>query len=311
MRVIFEDENIALGVEEKNTKPTAVITFTSLFLPKQRIKNNAWNSFSFGFNEKFISTLDQNAFYFVSKKNNWYETESFDIAIKCLLNDQFFIFCEKRVLHSASMGAYACLKACNQLKADYLFLGSPQFSIDKRIARSEVRWKELTSVLTLLHNDAIKNINAFKGKVLIILDPNHSLDMKQLGLSKINILENVIFLPGCNHMSFQYLMKAGLFELCCKLAFSFDDHKFFSIRNVVDSYYVKTVNFGRVEKALNLHEHADIYRELSLLDCFSPTLRVKLIKKALRERPDGPYIKKIFKELKEKFNIAKKLPDYP
>ncbi|MEL0660261.1 hypothetical protein V6255_14075 [Psychromonas arctica] len=300
MRIIFEDENIALGVDEKNNTPTAIITFTSLFLPNQRVKDDSWNSFSFGFNEKYISTLDINAFYFVSKKNNWYESISLDLALECLFKDAFFLFINTKVLHSTSMGAYGCLKVCNKLSVDYLFLGSPQFSIDNKIALNEKRWSELTSDLTLIHNDAIQNINKFTGKIIIILDPNHFLDMKQLELANLNFAEDIIFLPGAGHMPFQYLMKAGILELCCDLAFSFDDSKFYSIRNVINDFYQKKLDWDLVEKALSLPAYADTCRELALIDSFPPGLRMILIKKALKERPNGPYIKAVYKKLSEK-----------
>lgn len=301
MRIIFEDENIALGVSEINNHPTAVITFSSLFLPNQMVKVDSWNSFSFGFNEKLITNLGLNAFYFVSKKNNWYESVSLDLAVESLLKDRFYQTINKKVLHSTSMGAYGCLKVCNSLSADYLFLGSPQFSIDSNIAKDETRWKELTSDLPLIHNNAIENINAFTGKVIILLDPNHRLDMKQLELTKLSVCENVVFLPGAGHMSFQYLMKAGILELCCKYAFSFEDNEFINVRNVIDEYYKKILDLKPIEKALSLPEYADTLRELALIDSLQPALRLNLIKKALKERPNGPYIKSVYRELNDKY----------
>lgn len=301
MRVIYEDENIALGVSEKNDSCNAVITFTSLFLPNQSVKKESWNSFSFGFNEKLISTLDLNAFYFVSKKNNWYESVSLDKAVEKLLKDSFFLSINKKVLHSTSMGAYGCIKVCNKLSADYMFIGSPQFSIDSIVAPAEERWKEITNNLTLMHNDAIENINIFSGRLLILVDPNHRLDMKQLELADINISDDVVFLPGAGHMPFQYLMKAGVLEICCKLAFSCEESAFKKIRDIINEHFNKALSISAIERALLLPSYTDTCRELSLIDTLTPKLRLLLIKKALSQRPDGPYIKKIYKELCDKF----------
>jgi len=292
--LIYDSEDLSLGVFEGGGAETVVITFSSLMLPRDGIKENAWNSFKYGFQEPFLLKNNVSAFFLVSKKNNWWETDCLNRVVEIVKDHKVYNRAKKIILHGASMGGYASLLACNSLNADVLFLGSPQFSIDKKIAGFENRWPELRQHICFKHNNAIQNFNQFKGEVHLFVDPLHDGDMAQLNLAHYN-RENCFIheVEGAGHMAFLHLKKLGVLDTITHEVLKGINPRKTLLKAKANSVR-KALQFDEVVKALKLNENADVYRELSQI--FDAELRVSLLKKALRERPNGPLIKKLLKQ---------------
>lgn len=206
-----------------------------------------------------------------------------------------------KILHGASMGAYGAMLSLSKLQAEALFLESPQFSIDNKVATFENRWLELRKELNLLYNNAIYNFNNYEGWSYIFLDPLHLNDVLQLSL--VNTCKkncNIIELEGADHMAFLYLKKIDLLDKVTEDVINSINPK----QRILEykRHLLKEIqNLNKVKKICTLKQTSDILRELSIVYQNDIKIQVNLLTKAHKLRPTGPLINKLLQNALEKY----------
>ena len=295
VELIFDNADLSVGVYKGNDLGSVVVTFTSLMLPSNGVRLDSWNSFRYGFREQGFIDVKQTSIFFVAKNNDWYENDSLLKALVVVKNHDVYKHSNKRILHGVSMGAYCASMLCNRLEATSLFLGSPQLLVDFSDAVLEKRWVELRKRINFTHNCALDEIKKFKGRKFIFVDPLHEDDMNQLSLiGKSLLLDELYFVDGAGHMAFVYLNKLGVLNEITTSILSGHDPR--SLLNNAKSNIVKEdVNVEAIKKAIQLPHLADIYREFAIIFKSDQKLHLSLLKKALKTRPYGPLIRKLYR----------------
>lgn len=295
MKIIYNSNNTAVNYVNFGND-TLFISFSSYNLPSN-IKKSSWNGYQYGFFEKQFVKHKSDYICFVTKENDWYENYDINNAINSVLESGILKRYKRRVVISVSMGAYAASKFCNLLTIDNIILGSPQFSIDHTIIPVETRWKNERESINFVHNNAITEFNTFNGKKTIILDPLHTLDIEQLSLVKTSNIDNVIFQPYSDHMVFAHISKLGLLNSLCEKIFSQKFNWDLQTNELRDFLKQGLIDTDLLFKNLELSDTTDICKEIARLSFIPLNTRLSLIKKAKKNRPTGPEIIKIIKEI--------------
>lgn len=301
VKLLYDSENFALGSYESSAKTTLLITFSALILPRNGIQEESWNKFRYGFRESYCLSKSINSFFIVAKKNHWYETNDFFTMLDVLKNHYMYRNANYKILHGASMGAYGAMLSLSKLQVEALFLGSPQFSIDNKVATFENRWLELRKELNLLYNNAIYNFNNYEGWSYIFLDPLHLNDVLQLSL--VNTCKkncNIIELEGADHMAFLYLKKIDLLDKVTEDVINSINPKQ-RILEYKRRLLKEIQNLNKVKKICTLKQTPDILRELSIVYQNDIKIQVNLLMQAHKLRPTGPLINKLLQNALEKY----------
>lgn len=141
MEYLYEGKDVRVVFYSSNAS-AAIITFAAWDSKKDPIKSGKFT----GFADNIISSLGYNHVSIQTNKNNWYQTEEIEKAIKII--NQTLLKCNVIVTYGSSMGGYACINFSKDLKADFFIAISPQYTINAAdMSFEDVRWRYEASVL--------------------------------------------------------------------------------------------------------------------------------------------------------------------
>ena len=104
-----------------------------------------------GFGEEFFQQHGIDAVHVIIRTNVWYFFDDFDAALERI---RAVARRYDRVLtYGSSMGGYAAIRFAETLGADVAVAISPQYSVSKRIAPFEIRWRHLTPDNSPVHEE--------------------------------------------------------------------------------------------------------------------------------------------------------------
>lgn len=199
---LFENSNLKV-VAFDNGSSDCIITFSNWSKYPAKVDRE-------GFAKPFIDKKNISSVYFISKKNHWWQIAEIYFAIS-LVNSYTQSRYNRITLYGSSMGAYGALLFHKNLNADRVLAISPQFSIDRKVARFETRWTEEYEATHFIHDDMLLACESNVEKYIFSTD--ESLDLRQAKLFQ-NLCKPdntfIYFIRFAGHPCGPYLLETGI-----------------------------------------------------------------------------------------------------
>lgn len=203
--VFYSSDNLDVYVDLKNFK-RCIVTFSNW-------TNYPHSSNNKGFARDFLKDLDVSAVYVVARGNHWWQHPN---IIKCMQKLSVFLSSfDFRIVYGSSMGGYGALIFSDILKADRVIAFSPQYSIDRKKASFEDRWKKERNNIKFIFDDMKDIPNTSNKYIFHTVEGN---DNRQVKLFKSNYLNNFNYyeLPFSGHPCGPYLKETGVLSRLLK-----------------------------------------------------------------------------------------------
>lgn len=144
-------------------------------------------------------------------QEDWHQNASFFPAMQACRDA--FSLSRPLVAYGFSMGGYAALLAARTLKAKRVVAISPQYTIDDAVVPWDRRYyKEWMRMGPWIH-DAVPEVSAIEGEVIVCLDPLHRKDRRQWTLFPTPSDCNRVLLHGAGHAGIQTMIEMGMTDV--------------------------------------------------------------------------------------------------
>lgn len=188
--IIFDGEDLRVLKNICHNSNKLVITFSPRIIPSS-------NNLEMGYGSNFLKKNNISFISFIAKKNHWWQTPEFNLALDLVKDDVEFQKYKCIWTYGSSMGGTGALMAAESLNAKGVIAIIPQWSIDIKKTSFEPRWISDRNILNDINDDWIRPSK--DTQVYFIFDPYFSLDTNHIKHLSFDINADVIKVPFSEH----------------------------------------------------------------------------------------------------------------
>jgi tetratricopeptide (TPR) repeat protein len=194
---VFRSSELAVRSAREFDTTTCVVTFDSYSDDRGLDRP--------GFGEDFLRSRAVDAIHFVGRENDWYQYAEMPDAAAIVA--ELVKGYQRVVAYGSSMGGYAAIRFGGMAGATAALAISPQFSVDRRVAPFEKRWKADSDRIDFSLERRLKA--PFVGTSYIVYDPRDT-DRRHANLFRRRTRVIDVRLPNVGHPATGAIAEAGL-----------------------------------------------------------------------------------------------------